>query len=125
MWGLGGRLWGGVAMQCAPFCPFTRPCPIDRCPIDPLLSQCLIRPRDPIVMVTQEASALCQHASHSTSLRSNGFDPTTPCQRKGCLQHPKAARGIPDSPTPTPAIKELWAQPDFKAAEAQVKGGAE
>lgn len=43
--------------------------------------------------------ALCQHWRF-TSRGSNGSDPTAPFQRKGCLQHPQAAWGIPASPAP-------------------------
>ena len=83
-----------------------------------------------------------------TSQGSNGFHPTTPCRRKGCFQHPKAAQGIPVSLTPVPAIKEsfgrsetsklprpwskvelsnhlqaLWAQGAWGALLVRLKGG--
>lgn len=51
--------------------------------------------------------AICSASTRCpTSQGSNGFDPTTPCRRKGRFQHPKAAQGIPVSLTPILAIKE-------------------
>lgn len=69
----------------------------------------LVRPTQPVTLLTRETSVLPTPVA-PTCPGSNGYDPTTPRRRKGCLQHPKAAWGIPVGSTPTRAIKESSGQ---------------
>lgn len=69
----------------------------------------LVTPAQPVTLLARETFALPTPVA-PTCPASNGCDPTTPRRRKGCLQHLKAAWGIPISSTPIRAIKESSGQ---------------
>lgn len=115
MWIPGRRLRGGarwVAMSHASFCPLHEAGSLG--PEAPATAALLTPTKSEPHQTHQPCrhgypGAICSASTRRpTSQGSNGFDTTTPCRRKGCFQHPKAAQGIPVSLTPILAIKESF-----------------